>query len=188
MERLTFVMRALAGALMVAILLPTVARAAERAHAHGVVYLNVAVDAGTVTLALEAPLDSLVGFEHAPRTAAQKKAVQAMLEKFKAPQSLFALPPAAQCSLKTSSTESDALGADDGKPAKAQAKSGAEHADLDGNFVFECKQGGAVDSIDLGGLLTAFPRISRVDAVIVTPSAQFKRALKRSQKVLRWGR
>ena len=33
------------------------------AHQHGVVKLNLAVDAASVTLQMEAPLDSLVGFD-----------------------------------------------------------------------------------------------------------------------------
>jgi len=158
--------------------------AAEHAHAHGVVQLNVAIEAGTIALQLEAPLDSLVGFEHAPRTAEQKQAVQQMFELFKAPQSLFGFAPAAQCALKSSSAESDALMADGAKPTKG----GDEHADLDGSFVFDCKQLDAVDAIDLSGLLAAFPRISRIDAIVLGPRAQLKRVLKRPEKILRWGR
>jgi len=158
--------------------------AAEHAHAHGVVRLNVAIEAGAIALQLEAPLDSLVGFEHAPRTAEQKQAVQRMFERFGTPQSLFGFVPAAQCTLKSSSAESDALKADAANPAKG----GDEHADLDGNFVFECKQLDTVDSIDVSGLLAAFPRISRIDAIVVGPRAQLKRVLKRPEKILRWGR
>ena len=40
-----------------------------QAHVHGAVQLEVALDGPTLSIALEAPLDSLLGFERAPRTA-----------------------------------------------------------------------------------------------------------------------
>jgi hypothetical protein len=158
--------------------------AAEHAHVHGVVSLNVAIEANTVSLQLEAPLDSLVGFEHAPRTAAQTQAVSAMFERFKSPQALFILDAGAQCTLKRSTAESDALKADAGKKSAA----GDGHADLDADIEFDCKQAGSLRSIDLSGLLAAFPRIGRVEAQIVSPAGQFKQSLRRPERVLRWER
>jgi len=175
---------ALALALGVAPSLVSLAAEHQHAHVHGVVVLGVAIDANTVTLQLEAPLDNLVGFEHAPRTEAQKKAVGAMFERLKAPQRLFGFAPAAQCELQSSSAESEALRAG----AAEGTAGGEEHADLDGSFVFACKQAAAVDSIDLSGLLAAFPRIARIDAAIAAPTGQFKRVLKRPDRTLRWRR
>jgi hypothetical protein len=64
--------------LLVALGVSCSALAKEGAHVHGLVKLDVAVDAKTLTVQLEAPLDSLVGFEHRPRTAAQKQAAEAV--------------------------------------------------------------------------------------------------------------
>ena len=158
------------------------AHAAEHAHVHGVVTLNVAVEANQVSLQIEAPLDSLVGFEHAPRTAAQKQAVRTMFDRFAAPQSLVELKPAAQCTLENSSAESDALSAAAaGKPA-----ADGDHADLDATLQFGCKQAASLRSIDVAGLLGAFPRIVRIEAQIASPAGQFKRTLKRPDTLLRW--
>jgi hypothetical protein len=49
---------------------PAAVLAQEHAHVHGLVSLNVAVDGRILTVQLEAPLDSLLGFEHRPRTDA----------------------------------------------------------------------------------------------------------------------
>ena len=46
----------------------------NKAHVHGSAVLQVVMDGETVELALQSPLDNLVGFEHAPRTESQKKA------------------------------------------------------------------------------------------------------------------
>ena len=158
------------------------AHAAEHAHVHGVVTLNVAVDANQVSVQIEAPLDSLVGFEHAPRTAAQKQAVQTMFDRFAAPQSLVELAPTAQCTLAKSSAVSDALSAAaDRKPSADE-----DHADLDATLEFGCKQAVSLRSIDVAGLLQAFPRIVRIEAQIASPAGQFKRTLKRPDTLLRW--
>jgi hypothetical protein len=40
---------------------------AEKAHVHGAAELNVGVENDTLRIALESPLDSLLGFERAPK-------------------------------------------------------------------------------------------------------------------------
>ena len=50
---------------------------AGKAHQHGVARLDLAVDGGTVTIAVEMPLDALVGFERSPRTGAERQAAAA---------------------------------------------------------------------------------------------------------------
>ncbi len=158
--------------------------AAGQTHQHGAVSLNVAVEASSISLQMEAPLDSIVGFEHPPRNTAQSQAVQAMFERFKTPQKLFGLDAAGECTLKSHSAESDAL-----KQGGAGKADGAnEHADLDVRVEFDCKRASAVRSVDLSGLLAAFPRIQRIDAKIASPAGQFKVSLRRPNEVLRWGR
>lgn len=152
----------------------------DRAHVHGLVALEVALDGPTLTIGLEAPLDSLLGFERAPRTEAEKKAAQALLEHLRAGQGLFAPDAAAQCQPVSATVDAPVLQA--GGAAKG------EHADLDATFVLRCAQPQALTSIDLGGLLDRHRRIARVEAEIVTPAGQFKSVLKRPARVLRWGR
>lgn len=156
------------------------APAGHGAHEHGRVALAVALDGQTLTISLEAPLDSLLGFERAPRTEAEKKAAQAMLEHLRAGQGLFAPDAAAQCQPVSATVDAPVLQA--GGAAKG------EHADLDATFVLRCAQPQALTSIDLGGLLDRHRRIARVEAEIVTPAGQFKSVLKRPARVLRWGR
>ena len=158
--------------------LPGFVAAQQPAHVHGLVKLGIAVDAAGVTVTMHAPLDSLLGFERPPRNAAEREAAQAMLARLEAAQTLFVFEPAAQCSLRSSKAESDAL--------RAGAKAD-DHADLEGTFAFACANAAAVRSVDLGGLLDAFKRIARIDAQIVTGSGQSKRSLKRPERTLRLG-
>ena len=57
---------------------------AGNAHEHGAVNLNVAVEAGRITLQMESPLENLLGFERAPRTDAERKSATAMVARLKA--------------------------------------------------------------------------------------------------------
>ena len=51
---------------------------AAPAHVHGEAKLEIVVDGGEFAIRFESPLDGLLGFERAPRTAAEKQAVQTM--------------------------------------------------------------------------------------------------------------
>jgi hypothetical protein len=48
----------------------TLVFANEESHVHGLIRMDLAIDAKTLTMQIEAPLDSLLGFEHRPRTEA----------------------------------------------------------------------------------------------------------------------
>ena len=50
---------------------------ADAAHEHGVAVLRVVSEGATLMIEFVSPLDNLVGFEHAPRTDAQRTALRA---------------------------------------------------------------------------------------------------------------
>ncbi|NRT58193.1 ZrgA family zinc uptake protein [Sphaerotilus uruguayifluvii] len=163
---------------------PLAATAAPRhdhgAHEHGRVALEIALDGPTLTIGLEAPLDSLLGFERAPRTEAEKKAAQAVLADLRAGAGLIVPDAAAQCQPVSTTVDAPTL--------QGGAAAAGEHADLDATFVLRCARPQALASLDLGSLLDRFRRIARVEAEIVAPAGQFKAALQRPARVLRWGR
>lgn len=173
---------------------PAVAQHQHHAHTHGVVTLGVAVDQSTITLELSAPLESLVGFERAPRTDAERQRVQQALERLKSATGLFTIDPAAQCQLKTVELTSDVLGlgaqsasATDSHPHGKKAHAQDEHADLEGRFVFGCAQATRARYVDVG-LFTAFSRIRTVQAQVASPAGQAKRTLRKDAARLSWGR
>lgn len=171
--------------------------AQQHAHVHGRAELNVAVDAQTVTIQLESPLDSLLGFERAPRTDAERKRVADAVKRLQAADKLFRIDPAAQCALKSVELESEVLGL--GKDAAAApqpaAKSGDkhdhkggdedEHADIDVTAVFGCANAGKARFVDVG-LFEAFPRYKAIDAQVAAPGGQSKRTLTKAAPRLAW--
>jgi hypothetical protein len=81
-------------------------------HVHGQAVLEVAMDGSTVQLNLYSPLDNLLGFEHAPRTTEERRAVQAMAAKLHQADSLFVFTPSARCQLESANLQSAALPAE----------------------------------------------------------------------------
>ena len=66
-------------------------------HEHGHVTLEIAVDGDRLTMALEAPGESIVGFEHAAETDEQKAAVEAAKTQLADASALFAPSAKAGC-------------------------------------------------------------------------------------------
>lgn len=145
-------------------------------HVHGAVRLDVTVEPKRLTLQLSSPLEALVGFERAPRTAAERQRVDAALARLKAGATLFAIDPQAGCAAPRIELRSPPLGL--GGAAAAAPAAGDGHAELDGSYEFDCRDAARAGHVDLG-LFDAFAGIQRIDVQGVTPRAQFKRTLRR---------
>ena len=158
--------------LTAALLAPALVHAGK-AHEHGAAKLDIAFEAGKLSIGLETPLDNLLGFERAPRTDAERKAADAAVATLKAGDKLFSIDPAGSCTLGKVEVESAPL-----KQGAAAAKAD-EHADLDASWEFSCK--GAPAFVEVG-LSTAFKRMGRIEVQTVTAKGQAKLTLKAPAK------
>jgi hypothetical protein len=160
--------------------------AKDGAHVHGAMQMNVAVQAQTLTVQIEAPLDSLLGFEHAPRTAAQRAAADALVKRLNEDRSLVSPAAAAMCSLVKTTVDAAALKPADKTADKTAAAKKDEdvHADIDIGYEFNCTQIDKLDSIAVG-LFDAFKRLQKIDAQAATGQGQSKQTLTRKQAVLK---
>ncbi len=59
--------------------------AAGKAHEHSALKPDAAIGGNKLTIAMEAPLDNLLGFERAPRTDTQRKAAADVLARLRSP-------------------------------------------------------------------------------------------------------
>lgn len=170
--------------------------AAAQAHVHGQAELDVTVSGGTLVLNLHSPLDSLLGFERAPRTAAQKTAVDNLLSQLRKPEALFVPSAAAQCVLASSIVDAPVLGvvrqvaASESKaPAAAKAAAGHGgkdgHAELKAEFTFKCGHAGELRGLE-ARLFDQFKRLRRLDARVVGPRGQSSARLTPSRRTLTW--
>ena len=144
---------------------------AGKAHEHGAARLDVALEGTTLTIALDTPLDGLLGFERAPRSEAEKRAAEKAVATLRAADALFVIDPAAGCALASVTLESAPL-----KLGSAPAAKDDGHGDLAGEFVFRCQ---AAPAFLDAGLFKAFARMSRLDVQVAAPKGQHKRVLKR---------
>jgi hypothetical protein len=156
------------------------APARDGAHVHGVVRLDVALDGPTLSVQLVAPLDALLGFEHRPRTEAQRRAVDTMIRRLQDVPALVRPDPAAQCSVTRARHATDVL-----SPSAGVGKE-RDHADVEASFEFACRQPERLAAIELG-LFDAFARIERID-VQVAGKTQSRQTLKRPQTRLQLAR
>ena len=168
---------ALKRTLLAATLLSTAGAALAQnpgAHVHGQALANVAVQGTKLSVQLELPLDSLLGFEHRPRTDAQRRAAQAALQQLKAPAGWLKPDAAALCTLTGSEINAQAL-----EPAKVgPASPEPAHADVDASYEFNCAAPDKLAALDLG-LMGVFQRVQHIEVQVAGAKGQGKQSLRR---------
>lgn len=146
------------------------------AHVHGTAKLEVAVDGKMLSIHLESPLDNVVGFEHAPRTAKERASADRALALLKRGDTLFTPTPAAGCKLVEATVSA---------PVLEKRGDAGGHGDLDADYRFEC-----ADPARLTGIATQlfkeFGAMRRIDAVVVTASRQRAFTLSKRLAFMKW--
>lgn len=152
----------------------------NKAHVHGNATMQVVVDGQHIEIDLQSPLDSLVGFEHAPRTEKQKQAIKAVEERFAAPAALFVPSAEAKCTAEpaalTMPFKSESTAAKNDKDA---------HSDLEAVIRFQCEQPAELKGMEVK-LFGAFTRLHRLDVQMMTPRGQSAARLTPKQPKLQW--
>jgi len=148
------------------------ASAQHGAHVHGQATLRVAVERGTVQIEFEAPAESLLGFERAPRTAAERAAVESLRARFAKPGELFGLDAEARCTVASASVASPLL--DVGRAAAAPS----DHADLLATVAFACAEPARLRTLEVR-LFADHPSLSRIRVETIGTGGPSRRELRR---------
>jgi hypothetical protein len=168
-----------------AITLPLLAVADEHgAHVHGAAKLQVAIDGSAVTLMLESPMNSLVGFEHAPGNESEKAALGRLVAALEKPDTLFVFSPAAGCASSSTKLESPLI-ADEPYDHKHEEKHEEKHSDLDGEFSFVCKEAGKLTQLTVN-LFDVAANLQDLDVEIAAPRGQTAAELKPDKRTVTW--
>lgn len=146
---------------------------AGKAHEHGAVKLDVAIDGAVLTVLMEAPLDNLLGFERAPRSEAERKAAAEVLARLRNPGALLAPDAAAQCTLSKAEVQAPVL-----EPSPGAKPAQDAHADLDASYTFNCARPAELRTLQLG-LFDGYKRIQRIDVQVAGPQGQPRVSLQR---------
>ena len=154
---------------------PTWAQRGPAAHVHGQVQANVAVQGNKLSVQLEIPLDSLLGFEHRPRTTAQRQAAAAAVQQLKSAAAWLKPDAAALCTLSSSDINTQAL--EPAKPDTKKQEPAQDHADVDAAYEFTCAAPDKLAGLDIG-LMAVFKRIQRIDVQVAGAKTQSKQTLR----------
>lgn len=161
-------------------------------HAHGVAELRVAIEGAVVEIEFSSPLDNLVGFEHAPRTAQQRAALASATTALNDFERVFALPAAAGCVLITTALEHPFAAGHDRRaehPQHDEHHGGHDdqhtdgHAELRVTYSLRCATPAALDRLQIR-LFEHFPRTRQIRAERMSPRGQSAATLSAQQRTL----
>lgn len=138
------------------------------AHQHGVGHLNLVLDGSQLMIELHTPAEDLLGFEHAPRTPEQRARTAELQVILKQPEKLFALPPAARCSLASVELHSSLFAG----PPQAAPEPAGQHADIQAHYQFSCAAVQHLQQLDVT-LFQQFPGSQRLLLQAITPNGQY---------------
>ena len=145
-------------------------------HVHGVARLQIAVDGPVLTMFLDSPVANLLGFEHYPKSESQKAAVRALGDRLRKAEDIFALTPAAKCSVTSVRLESPVLG-----PGPAAGASNAGHADLEAEYAFRCGIPAELREVEVN-LFAGFPNMRQIDVQVAGSKGQAGATLTASRR------
>jgi hypothetical protein len=181
-------------AIIPSLIVVTAASAHEpTAHVHGRATMEVAVEGGSVQISLDSPLDSLLGFEHAPRNEKERQSVREMSRKLHQSDRVFVFTPQSQCRLDSVLLESSVIEpgllAADSNARKGHDKRAVNsvdtHSELSVTWHFQCAVPESLQEIKVQ-LFHQFPGLKRVDAAVVGPKGQSRVRLSLKSNQLKW--
>ncbi len=176
------------------VMIKPVTAAEQKAHQHGQASLHVTVEGQTLRIALDSPLENLVGFERAPRNERERAAVQSMARELRAVEKHFVPSVKAGCRPTGVELESDVLdrgllsaaGAspEEKSSAKGAAKDASRHADLEASFVFRCERPAELSELQVN-LFDTFRRLIRIDVQVAGSKRQAAARLTAGARILK---
>jgi hypothetical protein len=162
-------------AALLALALPTAATAGK-AHVHGVMSLNIALDGALLSVQLSTPQDSLVGHERRPRAGAEATAAAAALALLRDAPRWLRPDAAAGC---TPGAVTVAPGKLEG-PAQPGEKDGG-HADVEASVEWRCQTPAALKGVDVL-LFEAFTRTERINVQVAGGTGPAKQMLRKNSR------
>ena len=161
------------------------------AHVHGIAHLNVALEGKKLYMEFVSPAANIVGFEHAPKTQAERDAVESARNTLKNGEAVFKLPPAAGARLVEASVVSEAEhdthhdaehghegeGHHEEKAGKGHTHHDADdhdretHSDFKAVYRFVCQNPDKLANIEVR-LFELFPGIEEIEVQVLTETKQ----------------
>lgn len=143
----------------------------HHAHEHGVATLNVAVEGQRLSIEFDSPAVNVVGFEHAPRSEAERAAAKQAEGLLRDADKAFELTGAAQCH------------AIESKLSAPEWHEGHDHADYEASYEFTCLEPAALTQLIVRFLGDLVPG-TKLRVQLITPSRQTSTELSGKNNIL----
>ena len=146
-------------------------------HEHGAAKLMMAMEGKKLQVEFEVPSESLIGFEHFPKSQSNRKNFNESIKILSDPSKLFSMPNKAECLLVgTNVSQSlfsneedhghdDEDGHDESKKEEEHGHDESEkseiHSEFKSNYYWNCQHLDEIDSIGTE-LMSFFPRIEEI--------------------------
>lgn len=153
-------------------------------HVHGHGTLNIAVEANTVSMELDAPGMDINGFEHEATTTADKATQKKSEAALKDATALFAFPAAAGCKLKDAKVAVEGDSDHDHDHDHGDHDHDAHHHnDYNVAYTLDCAKPDEIHAIQFGYFNT-FPRAQSLTVNIVSSARQASFEVTRERPML----
>ena len=157
-------------------------------HEHGAANLMLAIEGDKLQIGIEVPSESLIGFEHFPKSRSDRENFNEAIKILSNPSKFFSIPDDAECLLtglnvsqtlfsgeeedKHGHEKKDEHGHDDhDEHGHEDSEKGEIHSEFRSNYSWNCLHTDEIDSIG-NKLFSFFPRIEEIRVNWVTTSGQ----------------
>ena len=157
-------------------------------HEHGAANLMLAIEGDKLQIGIEVPSESLIGFEHFPKSRSDRENFNEAIKILSDPSKFFSTPDDAEClltGLNVSQTlfsgeeedehgheKKDEHGHDDhDEHGHEDSEKGEIHSEFRSNYSWNCLHTDEIDSIG-NKLFSFFPRIEEIRVNWITTSEQ----------------
>lgn len=149
----------------------------QAAHTHGLATLSIALEDGLIEIRFESPAVNLVGFEHAVRSANEKKAVAHVDTILNESASLFIFR-GGHCQPTETAVDASGVAVREHEEAKehdhhshSKGHEGSGHSEISATYRFSCKNPEQLNSVTVD-LMNQFPSIEKIDVMWIIETNQ----------------
>jgi len=129
-------------------------------HEHGAAKLMMVMEGEKLQVEFEVPSESLIGFEHFPKSQSNRKNFNEAIKILSDPSKLFSMPIKAEC-LLVGMNVSQSLFSNEEEHGHDESEKSEIHSEFESNYYWNCQHLDEIDSIGTQ-LMSFFPRIEEI--------------------------
>ena len=129
-------------------------------HEHGAAIIKMVMEEERLQVEFEVPSESLIGFEHFPKSQSNRENFNEAIKILSDPSKLFSMPVKAEC-LLVGMNVSQSLFSNEEEHGHDESEKSEIHSEFKSNYYWNCQHLDEIDSIGTQ-LMSFFPRIEEI--------------------------